>query len=313
MTRVPDALYRALACPYCGSPLQREAADARCASCPERYGFTPQGALDLRLRRVKTQRLEFGIPPAIAIPPADLAQVVRPLAAPPRPEVDFSSVPALHSFPRALMSHIPRASEPGALALDLGCGETFHRRACEHAGFVYVGLDHASEQATVMGDAHALPFKNDSIDFILSLAVFEHIRYPFVAIREAYRVLRPGRPFIGAIAFLEPYHGGSLYHHTHMGVWNLLRFGGFAVEQIAPDATWPVLIAQASMILFPRMPLALSRAMVFPLQAFHRAWWAMLDAARRLRAADRDRSPRASLEMARQVSTAGAFAFIARK
>ncbi|MGH2403024.1 MAG: hypothetical protein ACRDGN_01045 [bacterium] len=98
-----------------------------------------------------------------------------------------------------------------------------------------------------------------------------------------------------------------------MGLWNLLRFGGFTVEQIAPDASWPVVIAQASMILFPRMPLALSRALVLPLQAFHRAWWGMLDALRRLRAAGGGRDVRTSLELARQVSTTGAFAFIARK
>ncbi|MGH2403025.1 MAG: class I SAM-dependent methyltransferase [bacterium] len=101
------------------------------------------------------------------------------------------------------------AAAADALALDLGCGETFHRPACEHAGYTYVGLDHASDQATVLGDAHALPFKDNSVDFILSLAVFEHIRYPFVAIPETHRVLRPGRPFIGTVAFLEPYHGAS--------------------------------------------------------------------------------------------------------
>jgi len=309
----PEALYPALACPYCLSPLQRDPRGVRCATCPQSYGLTPHGALDLRLRREKIQRVDFHIEPRTAVTPEDVAAVMTPLAAHPRPEVDFASVPRVRGLPRALMSHFPRAPQTGALALDLGCGKLLHRPVCEHAGFVYVGLDYTSDHATVLGDAHALPFADNSFDFVLSLGVFEHIRFPFVAVREAHRVLRPGRKFIGMVAFLEPYHWSSFYHQTHMGVWNLLRFGGFAVERISPDPSWPVLTAQATMALFPRMPKGLARAMVFPVHAAHRAWWSLFDRVRWLRAVRRRKDMPASLGLARQITTAGAFAFIASK
>jgi SAM-dependent methyltransferase len=188
------------------------------------------------------------------------------------------------------------------LALDLGCGNTLHRPICEAAGFDYVGLDYAAPEAPILGDAHALPFKNDSFEFILSIAVLEHIQYPFVMVNEVFRVLKPGGKFIGTVAFLEPFHGDSYYHHSHLGTYNMLRFAGFKVDVVAPSAEWSVLEAQASMGLFPRMPRFLSHALVKPIKFASRCWWWLAGVLGR----------EANLQKL-TLNTTGAFSFVATK
>lgn len=200
----------------------------------------------------------------------------------------------------AMLSHFPRAASPDSIALDLGCGAAVHRAVLEHAGFQWAGVDHMAAEAALLADAHSLPFEDSSVEFILTIAVLEHIRYPFVAMAEAFRVLKPGALMIGTVAFLEPFHGDSHYHHTHLGTLNTLRHAGFDVSILSVDPAWSVLDAQAKMILFPRMPAIAQRATVSPLRLAHKLWWRL---ARRA-------NPQWT-EARRTRDTAGAFGFVA--
>jgi SAM-dependent methyltransferase len=135
-------------------------------------------------------------------------------------------------------------------------------------------VDYSSPSAPILADAHALPFESNSLDFVLSIAVLEHLRYPLVAMSEVYRVLKPGGYFIGTVAFLEPFHGNSYYHHTHLGSFTSLSAVGFLIDRIGANARWSGLRAQASMGgLFPRMPESLARTLVLPLELLSRLWW----------------------------------------
>jgi SAM-dependent methyltransferase len=218
----------------------------------------------------------------------------------PQPAVDFSGIDVPLS--RKLLSHFPKATTSESLALDLGCGQVIHRSACERAGFQYVGIDYETAEAPLLADAHTLPFRDRSFEFILSIAVLEHIRYPHIMMKEAYRVLKPGGTFIGIVAFLEPFHQGSFYHHTHLGTYNSLQEGGFTVHEICPSKEWSVLKAQAVMGLFPRMPQFLSFAIVTPLYLLHRLWWSLGSLV------DTE-----ATKTARLIKTTGCFEFIAKR
>ena len=102
---------------------------------------------------------------------------------------------------------------------------------------------------------------------------------------------------IGTVAFLEPCHGDSHYHHTHLGTLNTLRHAGFDVTAVAPHADWMVLRAQAEMGLYPSLGARARRALVGVGEAIHVRSWsrAGADEQKRLR------------------NTTGAFTYIARR
>lgn len=301
-TPLSQKIWPVLVCPACGGPLEvRNNSGAECVHCSAHYPYTSTGSLDLRLQSVKTTRLEFELGNS---PTIDPRTSFLPLQENPHPQVDYSNIDVPYHLSKELMSYLPKARNNGSLMLDLGCGGTIHRGVCEYAGFEYVGLDYDAPKAPILGDAHSLPFKDESFEFILSIAVLEHIQYPFLMAREAFRVLKPGGTFLGTVAFLEPFHLDSYYHHSHLGTYNSLCYGGFDVQKIAPHQDWSVLKAQAVMGLFQRFPRRLSELLVYPLDLFSKMWWKARYIKNRGRTVDLNDRVR---------NTTGAFSFIAMK
>lgn len=295
----PDHLWRAFRCPDCRAGRLKPASTGAVCDCGAVFGRTAAGALDLRPKEAHRYTLEHVVG-NVPLPEGHLK--FPPLAMNPAPAVDFSGQPVPPHMTRELLSYLPRARRPESLMLDLGCGTGSLRRVGEQAGFTYVGMDYANAGAPLLADGHLLPFADEAFEFILSVAVLEHIRNPFVMMREACRVLEPGGLFLGTVAFLEPFHGRSFYHHTHLGTCNSLLEGGFELIFVAPSLTWHALLAQVSMGLLPWIPLTIARALVLPMQVLHRTWWwggALLRG--------RDMEPE------RQVATTAAFMFLARR
>jgi SAM-dependent methyltransferase len=188
--------------------------------------------------------------------------------------------------------------------LDLGCGDRRFEALCrELCGFQYVGIDFDGTAPDLLADAHALPFRDETFSFILSVAVLEHLAAPAVAMTEVARVLKPGGAFIGTVAFLEPFHMLSHYHMTHVGLTRLLDDAGFDIVAIEANETWNGLRAQAEMALFPGLSPALQRAMVAVPQYAHDG----LDAAKRVIRRQTRAQP------ADPVATTGGFRFVARR
>jgi len=95
------------------------------------------------------------------------------------------------------LSHIALAEKlkPHRI-LDVGCGVgeptlfPLHER-----GYRVVGLDISDSHLAfcqgldvVLGDAHHLPFPNDSFDLVVATEILEHVAYPDLVLEEAKRV-----------------------------------------------------------------------------------------------------------------------------
>ncbi len=101
--------------------------------------------------------------------------------------------------------------QPGHRLLDAGCGEGRHCFGSLYRGATVVGLDldldamreasknlrargeeHGRMGAMLQGDAFHLPFASGSFDRIICSEVMEHVHDYRGAIRELYRVAKPG-------------------------------------------------------------------------------------------------------------------------
>jgi SAM-dependent methyltransferase len=84
----------------------------------------------------------------------------------------------------------------------------------------------------VVGDAHSLPYGDETVDVIYCDAVIEHLSSPIQAVREMYRVLKlEGRAFVST-PFLQAYHGYPHHYQnfTLTGHMQLFTQQGFQLD-----------------------------------------------------------------------------------
>ncbi|MBI4321238.1 MAG: methyltransferase domain-containing protein [Chloroflexi bacterium] len=113
------------------------------------------------------------------------------------------------------------ASGPYIL-LDIGAG----RMALDHPNIVRMDVAYGPD-VDVVGDAHALPFLDESIDFVYTEAVLEHLHDPFYAAAEMHRVCQKGGYVYADTNFVFPYHGYP-YHYFNFTLHGVETvFGAF--------------------------------------------------------------------------------------
>ena len=112
----------------------------------------------------------------------------------------------------------------GKQFLDLSCGtRTDIREIVESTGNVWMGVDQIDFPGVIKADVHHLPFEQSTFDIVYSAASFEHYYNPWQVAGEVKRVLKPGGIFCGLIAFIQPWHGDSYYHFSHLGTRHMLE------------------------------------------------------------------------------------------
>ncbi len=84
---------------------------------------------------------------------------------------------------------------------------------------------YAGPNVDIVSDLHLIPFRDNSLDGITSVAVIEHLREPIQSVKETYRVLKPGALAHFNIPFMQPYHASphDFQRFTSSGIRHLFR------------------------------------------------------------------------------------------
>jgi|Deesub1362B_J571_1020462.scaffolds.fasta_scaffold01904_3 SAM-dependent methyltransferase len=104
--------------------------------------------------------------------------------------------------------------------INLGCGLDIGAGKRKYGNNI-VRVDIEPEASPdIVADIHYLPFKYETFDFIIFTSVLEHIRKPWQASEEIYRVLKNGGILYCEVPFLQPFHPHpyDLYRFSHQGV-----------------------------------------------------------------------------------------------
>jgi ubiquinone/menaquinone biosynthesis C-methylase UbiE len=132
---------------------------------------------------------------------------------------------------------------PGALVLDVGCGNGLPiADALLKAGYRVVGLDSSREMLarfranlqttpSVRGDARACPFADHTFDAAISWGMLFHLTVPDqdTAIASVSRVLKPGAPFLFTAAEVA---GAGRDDPGITGTMNGVTFHYWAVDSV---------------------------------------------------------------------------------
>lgn len=125
--------------------------------------------------------------------------------------------------------------------LDIGCGAQQMKPFFSDLVTQYIGLDHADSphnpgSVDIIATAYDTTQPSDVFDTVLCTAVLEHLEEPEKAIREAFRVLKPGGYAVYMVPLFWHLHEQprDFYRFTKHGLRYLFEKAGFDIEILHP-------------------------------------------------------------------------------
>lgn len=90
------------------------------------------------------------------------------------------------------------------------------------------------ENVDVICDIENIPFKDNSVDYIINIAVLEHVPNPQKVISEIHRILKPGGKIYCFIPFMQPFHASpyDFQRFTYEGMKH--QFREFKILKLKP-------------------------------------------------------------------------------
>ncbi len=88
------------------------------------------------------------------------------------------------------------------------------------------------DEVDIVADAAKLPIADESVDFIITIAMLEHVIDPYQVVQEMHRILKPHGEIFTYIPFIQPYHAAPYDYSrwNHQGIRRL--FADFADHRI---------------------------------------------------------------------------------
>jgi len=123
--------------------------------------------------------------------------------------------------------------------IDIGCGTKPYKDlmapyVAEHKGIEHEGTIHDRSNIDLFGTAYEIPAEDASFDSAICTAVLEHLEEPELALRECYRVLKPGGVAIYSVPFIWHLHEEprDFYRFSKYGLKYLFEKVGFEIIEL---------------------------------------------------------------------------------
>lgn len=120
---------------------------------------------------------------------------------------------------RRTIKKLLRKHDRDHVVLNMGSGPTYFN---ERRDLINVDF-HPYEEVDIVADITDLPVADGTIDFIINIAVLEHVEKAHMVVREMFRILKPGGEVLCYVPFIVPFHGAPQDFHrwTMLGMKNL--------------------------------------------------------------------------------------------
>jgi uncharacterized protein YbaR (Trm112 family) len=216
----------ALRCPECGGSLAPREEALACARCARTFPVVNGVPILLSEQSVRTlaPHLESQTGRAMLAEYAAIGSAAGSARPGRRSLVDRLRPPQLlyHVDPRLERPVARRVFEhqgPATIVLNVGGGPTrFSEREITLNLRPFHNVD-------VVGDAHGMPFADESVDSIVCNAVLEHVHSPERVVSEMLRVLKPGGRIYAEVPYIFFFHGypNDFRRYTREGMRWLFR------------------------------------------------------------------------------------------
>jgi SAM-dependent methyltransferase len=140
--------------------------------------------------------------------------------------------------------------------IDIGCGEKPYKDMLAHHVDEHVGVDHFDtshnkSNIDFFGTAYSIPVEDESFDSAICTAVLEHLEEPGMAIKECYRVLKPGGVAVYSMPFIWHLHEEprDFFRYSRYGLQHLFEKNGFKILEITPLSGFAVTFIQLHLYL----------------------------------------------------------------
>jgi SAM-dependent methyltransferase len=124
-----------------------------------------------------------------------------------------------------LFNRLTDNDNPRVFVVSIGGGPARDRKT-----IVNLNID-TYPNVEIVGDAHHLPFKDNSVDGVVINAVLEHLEHPQIAVNEIFRVLKKGGYVLAETPFLQHYHGYPFHFQTYTLTGHNFLFRQFTILQ----------------------------------------------------------------------------------